>query len=88
MGTIIIDSYNEADKGIRDGFEGTTSVSIVNCVGIAVITILTIIITFNKNNKVRGKWLYLIIIYFLLLNTIIGVHSYSGGGIGRHISNI
>lgn len=78
-GNIIICSYNDADKGIIDGFQGDVSLSIINCFIISVIFILTTIITFIRDNKINIKWLLFVIIILLLFNIPIGTDFYSGG---------
>lgn len=78
-GSIIIYSYNDADRGIIDGFQGNVFLSMINCFIIAIIMILTIIITFNKNNKINIKWLLFVAITLLVLYIPIGIHYYSGG---------
>ena len=76
---LLIYSYNDANKGIRDGFQGDVSLSIINCFIIAIIIILTIITTLNKNNKIKVKWLFGLVTIIFALFIPIGVHSYSGG---------
>ena len=78
-GNTIIYSYNDADKGIVDGFAGQISLSILNCFIIAIIMILTIILTFNKKNTINKKILLLILIILLSSCIPVGTHSYSGG---------
>lgn len=81
-GNIIVYSYNDWDKGIVDGFQGEISLSMLNCLIIAVIMILIIILTFNKKNKINNKLLLFILIILLSLCIPIGTHSYSGGFAG------
>lgn len=76
---IFIYSYNDADIGRIDGFQGNVFLSILNCFVVAIIIILTIIMTFNKNNKINIKWLLLSLTILLALSIPIGIHSYSGG---------
>ena len=76
---MLIYSYNDANKGIRDGFQGDVSLSIINCFIIAIIIILTIVTTLNKNNKVKVKWLFGLVTIIFALFIPIGIHSYSGG---------
>ena len=78
-GNMIIYSYNDADIGIIDGFQGVACLSIANCFVIAIIIILTIIMTFNKNNKINIKWILFMITILLALCIPIGIDSYSGG---------
>ena len=79
---MLIYSYNDANKGIRDGFQGDVSLSIINCFIIAIIIILTIVTTLNKNNKVKVKWLFGLVTIIFALFIPIGIHSYSGGFAG------
>lgn len=79
---LLIYSYNDANKGIRDGFQGDVSLSIINCFIIAIIIILTIITTLNKNNKIKVKWLFGLVTIIFALCIPIGIHSYSGGIMG------
>ena len=81
-GNLIVYSYNEADKGIIDGFQGDIYLSMYNCFIIAMIIILTTIITFNKKNKTNKKILLFVLIILLSLYIPIGIHSYSGGFAG------
>lgn len=76
---MMIYSYNDIDLGIIDGFQGNVSLSIVNCFVIAIIIILTIIMTVIKNNKINLKWPLFITIILLALCIPIGIDSYSGG---------
>ena len=76
---MLIYSYNDANKGIRDGFQGDVSLSIINCFIIAIIIILTMASTLNKNNKVKVKWLFSLVTIIFALFIPIGIHSYSGG---------
>ena len=76
---MIIYSYNDIDLGIIDGFQGNVFLSIVNCFVIAIIIILTIIMTFTKNNKINIKWILFITTILLALCIPIGIDSYSGG---------
>lgn len=76
---IIIDSYDDYDLGIIDGFQGYISLSITNCCIMAIIIILTAIITFNKKNKINKKILVFILIILLSFGIPIGTHFYSGG---------
>ena len=79
---MIIYSYNDANKGIRDGFQGDVSLSIINCFIMSIIIILTIVATLNKNNKVKVKWLFGLVTIIFALCIPIGIHSYSGGIMG------
>ena len=79
---MLIYSYNYANKGIIDGFQGDVSLSIINCFIIAIIIILTIASTLNKNNKVKVKWLFSLVTIIFALFIPIGIHSYSGGFAG------
>ena len=79
---MLIYSYNDANKGIRDGFQGDVSLSIINCFIIAIIIILTIATTLNRNNHVKVKWLFGLVIIIFALCIPIGVYSYSGGIMG------
>lgn len=79
---MLIYSYNDANKGIRDGFQGDVSLSIINCFIIAIIIILTMASTLNKNNKVKVKWLFNLVTIIFALFIPIGIHSYSGGFAG------
>ena len=81
-GNIIVYSYNDADIGIVDGFQGNVFLSTLNCIIIAIIMILTIIMTFNKKNKINKKLLLFVLIILLSLCIPIGIHSYSGGFAG------
>ena len=81
-GNVIIYSYNDADNGIIDGFQGNVFLSIINCFIIAIIMILTLIMTFNKKNNIHVKWLWFVIIILLSVCIPIGVDSYSGGVAG------
>ncbi len=78
-GNVNIYSYNDADMGIIDGFQGNVFLSILNCFVVAVIIILTIIMTFNKDNKINIKWLLFVFTILLVLSIPIGIDSYSGG---------
>lgn len=78
-GNMIIYSYNDTDIGIIDGFQGNVFLSILNCFVVAIIIILTIIMTFNKNNKINIKWLLFVLTILLALSIPIGIDSYSGG---------
>lgn len=78
-GNMIIYSYNDADIGIIDGFQENVFLSILNCFVVAIIIILTIIMTFNKNNKINIKWLLFVLTILLALSIPIGIDSYSGG---------
>ena len=73
---MIIYSYKDA---VIDGFQGDVSLSIINCFIIAIIIVLTIVATLNKNNKVKVKWLFGLVTIIFALFIPIGVHSYSGG---------
>ena len=73
---LIIYSYND---GMIDGFQGDISLSIINCLIIAIIIITTIITTLNKNNKINIKWLFCLVTIVIALFIPIGIHSYSGG---------
>lgn len=81
-GNMIIYSYNDADIGIIDGFQENVFLSILNCFVVAIIIILTIIMTFNKNNKINIKWLLFVLTILLALSIPIGIDSYSGGFAG------
>ena len=76
---VFIFSYNDADSGIVDGFQGDVWLSIINCFIIAIIIILTIFITFSKNNKINIKWILCIATILLALYIPIGIDFYSGG---------
>lgn len=78
-GNVIIHSYNDADVGIIDGFQGNVWLSIINCFVVAIIIISTIIMTINKNNKINIKWILFVTTILLALFIPIGIHSYSGG---------
>lgn len=78
-GNILIYSYNDADRGIMDGFQGNVFLSILNCFVVTIIIILTIIMTFNKDNKINIKWLLFVFTILLALSIPIGIDSYSGG---------
>ena len=78
-GNVIIHSYNDADVGIIDGFQGNVWLSIINCFVVAIIIISTIIMTINKNNKINIKWILFVTTILLALLIPIGIHSYSGG---------
>lgn len=73
---MIIYSYKDA---VIDGFQGDVSLSIINCFIIAIIIVLTMVATLNKNNKVKVKWLFGLVTIIFALFIPIGVHSYSGG---------
>ena len=79
---VFIFSYDDADSGIVDGFQGDVWLSIINCFIIAIIIILTIFITFNKNNKINIKWILCIATILLALYIHIGIDFYSGGMAG------
>lgn len=79
---IIIYSYDDRAKGIIDGFQGNVLLSILNCFMIAVIIILTIATTINRNNKMKLKWLFCFATIMTALCIPIGMHSYSGGFAG------
>ena len=78
-GNVIIHSYNDADVGIIDGFQGNVWLSIINCFVVAIIIISTIIMTINKNNKINIKWILFVTTILLALFIPIGIHSYSVG---------
>lgn len=78
-GNVIIHSYNDADVGIIDGFQGNVCLSIINCFVVAIIIISTIIMTINRNNKMNIKWILFVTTILLALFIPIGIHSYSGG---------
>ena len=66
-GNVIIHSYNDADVGIIDGFQGNVWLSIINCFVVAIIIISTIIMTINKNNKINIKWILFVTTILLAL---------------------
>ena len=78
-GNVVIYSYNDVDLGIIDGFQGNIVLSMINCIIIAIIMILTMIITLNKKNKISKKWLLCLLTIILSICIPIGSHSYSGG---------
>lgn len=75
-GNIIIYSYKDM---AFDGFQGNVLLSILNCFMIAIIIILTIATTLNRNNKIKLKWLFCFVTIMTALCVPIGIHSYSGG---------
>ncbi len=93
-GDIIIHSYDDAELGIIDGFQGNINLSIINCCVVASILILTAIITFNKKNKINKKIILFVFIIILSLCIPVGTHNYSGGFAGTinedniYLSNI
>lgn len=76
---LLMYSYDEVEQGIVDGFQGEVSLSQINIIYVSFFTLLTIVITINKKNKLKLKWLFMCIIIGLMFLVRLGIDSYSGG---------
>lgn len=74
--------YSYIDRR-TDGFQGNVSLSVINCIIIAITIILTIATTLNKDNKINIKWLFCLATILIALFVPIGIHHYSGGFWGK-----
>lgn len=79
-----IDFLRYSDKEIIDGYQGVVSISIINCLILISIWIITIILTIYKHNSLKLKWLCAITIILISLFINIGTDSYSGGVSGTN----
>lgn len=76
---LLMYSYNDAESGIIDGFQGEVSLSQINIIYVSFFTLLTILVTISKKNKLKLKWLFMCIIICLMFLVRLGIDSYSGG---------
>ena len=76
---LLMYSYNDVESGIIDGFQGEVSLSQINIIYVSFFTLLTILVTISKKNKLKFKWLFMCIIIGLMCLVRLGIDSYSGG---------
>ena len=77
---IEVNSYNDYyDKGIIDGFSGSSILLIYNLLIIITIFIISLITTFVKSNRIKYKNLIFIGILILLLFIPVSIEHRSGG---------
>ena len=50
---LLMYSYNDAESGIIDGFQGEVSLSQINIIYVSFFTLLTILVTISKKNKIK-----------------------------------
>ncbi|MBQ2639434.1 MAG: hypothetical protein IJF92_01550 [Bacilli bacterium] len=65
-------------------FKGDISILLLNLILVLVIWIFLFIVTINKKNTIKSKWLILIGIIFISLFIPVGIHSYYAGVIGKY----
>ena len=75
---LLMYSYNDAESGIIDGFQGEVSLSQINIIYVSFFTLLTILVTISKKNKIKLKWLFMCIVICLMFLVRLGIDSYSG----------
>ena len=56
---LLMYSYNDAESGIIDGFQGEVSLSQINIIYVSFFTLLTILVTISKKNKLKSYREYL-----------------------------
>ena len=76
---LLMYSYNDVESGIIDGFQGEVSLSQINIIYVSFFTLLTILVTISKKNKIKLKWLFMCIVICLMFLVRLGIDSYSGG---------
>lgn len=76
---IVLNYFNDADKGIKDGFAGHNVIYIYNVIIMLLLLSISCIMTFTKKNKMKWKSILLLAIIMMILFIPVGRQCYSGG---------